>query len=227
MKVFNWKGYEWIDREPWGRMHPDKPWMYYSPKEVKIDDKGFLELSARRSTYHKCVMDIGLISSVKDFHFGTFSVVCKFSTLPYAWDAFWMWGGNWPPEIDVFEGYANKNGDYFKFRFNRPFGFWNVQSNMHYGNHVFNNNDSIKSKTHWFGLKNPAKNFLEYKVEWTPHHVKWWYNGKLVRKTTKNVPQIPQRVILNTGSYTPDALQQDINQSNSFIIKDFKYEPLK
>lgn len=224
---FKWSGYKWLTRERWGTIHPDKPWMKYAPDMVYTTPSKELILDCRTNPYDHTVADIGLVSSIKDFLFGTFEIECILPTLPYAWPAFWLWGGSWPPEIDVFEGYANSRGGYCKPRFTRPLGFWNVQTNLHYGDHRDDTNAAAGSSTHWFGLKNPRKNYMRYKCEWTPEHVKIWYNGRLVRTFKDNVPQIPQQVILNNGiTHSKGVEYIDDVITTPFIVKWFKHEEL-
>ncbi len=99
------------------------------------------------------------------------------------WPAFWMWSwDSWPPEIDVFEGYSDKNPNYFKFRLEKPFAFWNIQSNVHYTED--GKNKMAGGKTHYFGFKDPTKEWIKYSVNWTPDKIEFKYNNRIVRKIT-------------------------------------------
>jgi hypothetical protein len=75
----------------------------------------------------------------------------------------WSWD-TWPPEIDVLEVYSDSKGSYLKPRFSNPLGFWNVQTNVHYLNG--SQSKMLGGKTHYFGFKDPSKNFMEYTVSW-------------------------------------------------------------
>ena len=39
-------------------------------------------------------------------------------------------------------------------------------------------------KTHYFGFKDPTKNFIKYKVEWRSDSIKFYYDNRLVREIT-------------------------------------------
>ena len=135
----------------------------------------------------------------------------------------WSWD-TWPPEIDVFEGYSDNNPNFFKFRLGNPFGFWNIQTNLHYTES--GKNKMMGGKTHCFGFKDPTKEWIKYSVNWTPDVVEFYYDGKLVRKVTEKkileqLNQTTMNVIINNG------VTAEVNLTNppnsNFIIKDFIY----
>ena len=49
MNIINWSGYEWITQERWGQIHPEKPWNWYDPSCVKINERGNLELWVKKN----------------------------------------------------------------------------------------------------------------------------------------------------------------------------------
>ena len=92
-----WAGYEWITQERWGKWHKSKPWNWYDPKCVHIDNWGYLHLGTHKNPKQfgdiESPYGVGLISSVDDFGYGHFEIECKLPTGKKLWPAFWMWSG--------------------------------------------------------------------------------------------------------------------------------------
>jgi len=232
--MIEWKGYKWLQQERWGQIHPEKPHWWYDPESSFIDDNDELNLLTRKNSKYfddlkvNSTIGVGLVSCTESFKFGKFEIEAK---LPYGknlWPAFWMWSfDSWPPEIDIFEGYSDDNSNFFKFRLGNPFGFWNIQTNVHYKNN--NDNKMIDGKTHYFGFKDPTKNFIKYSLNWTKESLKFYYDGRLVReindkKIMDQINKTTMNVVINNGVTNQVDL---INPPNStFIIRDFKYEKL-
>ena len=114
-----------------------------------------------------------------------------------------MWSfDSWPPEIDVFEAYSNKNGSYFNWGVDALWGnFWKVKSNLHLG--VQPDNYQYGAKNHWLGWECPSKDFHKYSVEWFPNEVNIYFDDKLVRKindekTMSQLRDCSMNVIINT-----------------------------
>ena len=229
--TINWCGYEWITQERWGQVHPEKPNWWYDETGVIIDESNNLHLLTHHNPKHFIDQNIfsfvgvGLVSCTEKFSYGEFEIEAK---LPYGnnlWPAFWMWSwDSWPPEIDVFEGYSDNNPNYLKLRLKNPLGFWNLQTNVHYNDEK--GNKMTGGKTHYFGFKDPTKNFIKYKVEWRSDSIKFYYDNRLVREITdkkilNQFKNTTMNVIINNG-ITKDANPTDINKSD-FIIKYFKY----
>lgn len=228
-----WSGYSWLQHERWGEVHPDKPNWWYDPSCSIIDSEGRLNLLTKSNPKYFPELDItskvgiGLVSCTTPFKWGKFEIEAMLPAGKNLWPAFWLWSfDSWPPEIDVFEGYSNDNPNYFKFRLAKPFGFWNIQTNLHYldgEKHV-----SIRSKTHYFGFKDPTRSFIKYSVVWTPDVVEFYYGNRRVRKITnrKILDQLNNttlNVIIN-NSLTQEA-DIDSPPLSNFIIKSFTYTP--
>ena len=231
MSEINWSGYNWIKQERWGKIHPDKKKWWYDESCVSIDDNKYLNLSVKNNPKYFRELDItsetgvGLVSCTKKFRHGIFSITAKLPKGKNLWPAFWMWSwDSWPPEIDIFEGYSNNNKNFFQFRIEKPFGFWNVQTNVHYSDGT---STRMKGgKTHFFGFKDPTENFIEYKLDWDEKYLKFYYNGRLVRKITdKNIldqlNRTSMNVIINNG--ITDKYSELDKIDSDFIIKEFKY----
>jgi len=236
-----WSGYTWLNRERWGRIHPEHSRAWNDPNCVEIRD-GMLVLKTRKSPSSFIVngkivettVGIGLVSNRKKFGHGYFEIEAKLPTGKNLWPAFWMWSfDSWPPEIDVFEAYTSKKKGYFKLfpsKWWRFLGFWNVQTNIHFGNKEDGTKDSIGGLTHWMGFKNPRKNFIKYGCLWTQEKIELFYNNRKVQtiddpKIMKHFENTTMNVIINNH------VDYDVDKENptesEFIIKYFKYEPLK
>jgi beta-glucanase (GH16 family) len=167
------------------------------------------------------------VSNTTKFGYGYFEIEAKLPTGRNLWPAFWMWSfDTWPPEIDILEAYSSvKRPSYFKLYLDSLLGFWNVQTNYHY--ETKDKKGSVGGKTHWFGFKNPQKNFIKYGCLWEEHQIVFYYNGRVVRTIKdkailSNLKGTKMNVIINNH------IREDIGNfgSSEFIIKSFKYTKL-
>jgi hypothetical protein len=231
MRTFEWCGYEWITQERWGQIHPEKSHWWYDESCVSVDKQNHLHLKTKYNPKRfeelnlTSPIGVGLVSCTTRFKYGVFSVEAK---LPYGdnlWPAFWMWSwDSWPPEIDVFEGYSDDKPNFLKFRIKRPFSFWNIQTNLHFkdGEH----SKMIGGKTHYFGFKDPTKNFIKYSVEWTKDYIKFYYDDRLVRiikdkDILKQLDNTTMNVVINNGVI--ESVDRQYPPESDFVIRDFKY----
>jgi len=228
----NWSGYEWATQERWGKWHKSKPWNWYDPECVKVDNWGYLHLETHKNPKQfgdiESPYGVGLISSVDDFDHGYFEIECKLPTGKKLWPAFWMWSGPWPPEIDVFEGYTDNKNGYLKFNRFNPLGWWNMPSNI--WTHKKENGSAVNlsPRTGFSGFKDPTKNFIKYSCYWTKDIIQIKHNGYKVREITdpetlKYFEGKKMNVIIN-NHFQPNPPEGD-NYSD-FIVKYFKYVPL-
>ena len=183
-----------------------------------------------------------MIYSVDTFSYGTYTLKCKFPKGKYVEPAFWLSSADsWPPEIDVFEGYAGCLGGYNQIPKRR------IESNCHF--QVYDDEGEEVVKNHedcggigcsWGAVKNPLA-VNEYKLVWTPDRIDVYYNNKRVRSFTEwewpdifldleNHPNM--HVIINTGlrrQYIDNYKVFDNNPAfcPKFRLIDFTYEPLK
>jgi len=230
-----WSGYEWITQERWGQVHPDKSHWWYDPECVSIcRGTNSLHLKARYNPKEFSgigISDIGvgLVSCTEKFGFGIYSITAKLPRGENLWPAFWMWSwDSWPPEIDVFEGYTNKKKGYFNFNLKNLIGFWDVQTNVHYKDGE--SNKMSGGKTHFYGFKDPSKNFIKYTLIWERDHIKFFYDERLVRtiddkKILDQFLNTKMNVIINNG-ITSDYEGTFNTPESDFIIKDFKFSPI-
>ena len=234
MTTVNWQGYEWITQERWGQIHPEKPHWWYDPSCVNVDDNGMLHLTTKcNPTYFRDLdkispIGVGLVSCTEKFGYGVFSIAAKLPKGKHMWPAFWMWSwDSWPPEIDIFEAYSNGLGSYIKPRLFNPFGFWNIQTNVHYTDEV--GNKMLGGKTGYMGYKNPTKHFITYTCVWKKDSIKFYYDGKLVREVTdsnilKRLETTKMNVIINNG--VTDKVDQSNPPDSDFMIQTFRYTPI-
>lgn len=236
MKQINWANYNWITQERWGQIHPDKPIVWYDESAVVLNDDNSIDLLSHwnpkkfrnllgNSDFFSDI-GVGLISCTEKFEYGYFELTAKLPTQAFAWPAFWMWSWDkWPPEIDVFEGYANRKGKYWSSFWdileNR---FWKVESNVHLGKTP--NNYNIGAHNHFLGYKSPSVVWNKYAVLWLPEEISFWYNDTLVRKIKERsildqLKGTTMNVVINNSVYkTHPSHKKDVGV---FSIKDFTY----
>lgn len=230
--MLQWSKYEWLTQERWGQIHPGKTFTWYDETAVSIDKDNYLHLKTHYNPKYfpdlnvTSNVGVGFVSCTTKFKHGTYEIEAKLPQGKQLWPAFWMWSfDSWPPEIDVFEAYSNNKGSYFTldFNFKNGLNIWHVATNAWWKDG--NSNIQLGGQNGWFGFKNPATNFIKYKLEWLPTALKFYYNEKLVRKITdKNVIEqcnnTTMNVILNNSLREPDD-----NTNSDFVIKYFKYTP--
>lgn len=123
-KFFNWGGCEWISQQPWGVSHQEHPNIIYSPECIVINKNDEVELTIKRKEDH---ILMGLLSSVKLFGYGTYTIDVEMPKGHNIWPALWLCRHqSWPPEIDIMEAYYNKKGNIEGFLNKR------IESTLHY-----------------------------------------------------------------------------------------------
>ena len=230
--MLQWSKYEWLTQERWGQIHPDKNFIWYDETAVSVDENGFLHLKTHFNPKFFPELNVtsnvgvGLVSCTTPLKHGVYEIEAKLPQGKNLWPAFWMWSfDSWPPEIDVFEAYSNDKGSYFSLEYNLETGLsiWDVQTNVWWKNGI--ENSMLGGKSGWFGIKNPTKEFIKYKLEWSPTYIKFFYNEKLIRTVTdqkilEQCNNTTMNVILNNSLIKPDN-----NTNSDFIVKYFTYTP--
>ena len=228
--------YEWIPKERWGEVHPDKPYVWYDKDSIiQHSDTEISLLSKYKPKFFESInktsqVSVGLISCTEKFSYGKFDLEAQLPDNPYSWPAFWMWSwSDWPPEIDVFEGYSDKRGRYDLPWYTKLFKniFYKVESNVHIKDK--DNKWNIGAKSHFFGYKDPRKSFNKYSVIWTPRKIEFYYNDTLVRKindgkTLQLVNGHKMNVVINNGCYSYH--KSHLSKVGEMKIKNFKYTKL-
>ena len=234
-------------------VHPEHPYYWYSnDKNVVVRMRNgeihlYCKYNPRDIKYYDGrifhpTYEVATIRSIKAFSFGTFSCEMKMPKGKNLSASFWLTGaGNWPPEIDIEEGWTEEKEDWF--RFTEPYfpwikPSWRTTTNVHY-------RDEQLNKTH-VGSRNipvckqplfPDENFIKYECEWLPNKITFKANDVVVRtikgdvckKLIKNLKD-PEKgykmnVIFNVWCEDPE--NHDIQQYTPLIIRNFKYEPMK
>lgn len=234
-KFFQWSEREWMNGQYWGLYHPDKPEVIWTPDAIEcLDANGQLRLLTfkRRNTYH-----VGFASTVEhNFGFGHYEIKCRLpNNQPYLWPAFWLYSiDSWPPEIDVFEGYTNKNGTYRQFNWRRFWVRYHIASNIHYKSGGIKKEAGAKSHMTFF--HNPSKHSLVYELVWLRDRIAIFYNGLLVRHIQD--PVILERMAAANGKMIVninngvqiDRLKKheslDPRQYSEMRVDYFKYTPV-
>lgn len=237
-EVINWQGYDWWTRERWGSIHSDKPECWYDPSAVIIYGKDLLELKTHYNPKEFILFDkkvispmgVGLISCKEKFSHGYFEIEVILPKGPLLWPAFWMWSWDWwPPEIDVFEGYTNKNGSYFNWSHDMLLGkFWRTPSNIHLGKYP--DNYSLGAKTHWLGWTSPSNIYNKYAIEWLPNKITIFFNDRQVRiieepSILEQFNNTTMNIIINNSIQREYVNNLDESVESSMLVTSFKYKP--
>lgn len=232
-----WSGYNWNTSERWGQLHENKTQGWYDPNAIVRESDNSISLLTRLNPKEfnidgNIVMSpngVGLLSCTEEFSYGIFEIEAKLPSGRYLWPAFWMWSwSDWPPEIDIFEGYSSKYFGYFKPSLNKP-SLWNVETNVHY-NDARGIRKTAGPKDHLLTFKDPTKHYIKYKLEWTEKSLKFYYDENLVR--TVDDPKIMNQmrghkmnVIIN--NMIRNAAPKGFTENSVFNIKYFTYIPIK
>ena len=234
-------------------VHPEHPYYWYSNDEnVVVRMKNgeihlYCKYNPRDIKYYDGrifhpTYEAATIRSIKAFDFGTFSCEMKMPKGKNLSASFWLTGaGNWPPEIDIEEGWTEEKDDWFRF-IDQGFPWikpsWRTTTNVVY-------RDEQMNQTH-IGSRNvpylkqpfePDDWFIEYKCKWEPDRITFYANDKIVREVkgkicqqlTKNIKDpekgFKMNVIFNVWCEDPE--KYDIQQYTPLIIRNFKYTPIK
>jgi beta-glucanase (GH16 family) len=229
-------GYNWLTQERWGNIHPEKSYVWYDESSViQNSDEEIILLSKYSPKYFEELgveskMGIGLISCTEKFTYGRFDLDVMLPDLPYSWPAFWMWSWtDWPPELDVFEGYSDNKGGYDVF-------LWDKLFKKHYNrleNNVHVRENGVKldfpSKTPKFSDTDLRQEFNKYSVVWKPDVIEFYINDMIVRsivdkKVLSKFENHEMNVIVNNSLYRQHTSHK--NKVGKMIIKNFKYTSL-
>jgi hypothetical protein len=134
MEKINWSGYEWRLQEEWGEYHPEHTYKWTDPSATQILANGCLDLMTQHNPKQFGDLNIptgcGMVCSVQGFGWGSFEIEAKLPTGMHLWPAFWLSPlDQWPPEVDVFEGYSTRKPNYRKFDLLNPLKWYKLESN--------------------------------------------------------------------------------------------------
>jgi len=213
----------WRMAQPWGNFHKDQRWWYWPqrnetpspvvyptpdglalelrnyPKEFKRSELPQWRQSGLEVENWRATWAAGLISSRKSFKWGWIEAEIQLPSERAQWSAFWLAGRDqWPPEIDIFEAYTDRDVDEIQ-----------VKPNIHWG--PVGVGDWRQGKKDWgapiIPIYEPNKRFVQYACHWTQDWIRIYYDGILVSECT--IPEalennnLPQYIILNNGCKDP------------------------
>lgn len=233
--TFEWCGYHWRGDMNGRIIHEEHPYSWYSADGIsEIGNTLSLNIfdNQKEVTYkgktYKPRYEASVMRSVESFRYGTFSCEMKMPKGSGFTASFWLSGEkNWPPEIDINEGFVKKSWLTLKG--------WNTTNNIHYRNERMEH-DHIRSKCVplWKQCKNPTAHFIKYEVEWRPDIITFRANGKVTRvensyicqQLTNNIER-PEKgyqmnVIFNVWNHIGGTSVMEA----PMMIRNFKYIPL-
>jgi hypothetical protein len=236
MENIKFCGYEWITEERWGAVHPEKFYVWYDKTcVVQNNDNEVVLLSKYSPKYfeeldEESQMGIGLISCTHQFGYGKFDLEVKLPDLPYSWPAFWMWSwSDWPPEIDVFEGYSDANGKYNTSLWNRIIKGQRhrLETNVHIRNNGVKLDNALRIPN--VITNNPITDFNKYSVVWLYDSIKFYINDTLIRVmddelTLSKFENHKMNVIINNSLYNKHILHKIYE--GTMTIRNFRYTEL-
>ena len=189
--------------------HPNYLLQWFDDEQIQSDGNGLRLSAIVKQRYFPEIQQsipnaIGWLNSKESFKYGIFEFKAKLPKGRYLWPALWLSGSkNWPPEIDLLEGYSKNTQDYE--------GNTNLQSNVHFKKKRTQEKQSIGGRKHRMANK-VVDDFIDYHVWWEPDFIKFYYNGYLVRHITDKavLDQISENqiIILNNG------VQEGFNSNN-------------
>ncbi len=243
-----WKGYEWMNGQPWGEAHPDKTQLWYADETeaIKImcnDNIGILLDINNNPRYFPDIdqtkpFGCGCISTVETFLYGHFHFEYILPIGIHLWPAIWLSGADdWPPEIDIVEGWSG-NGYFIKNQpnYKKFIGFNYIHPGVYYGK---DSEGNVLGKGFGsLGTKNTTYQCyqkLNHKLNtcdlyWYPDHVKAYYNNHLVMDITEKeiLDGLNGRMYICMDSWIWNNFsQKDFEnyktKGSPFVITDFKY----
>lgn len=249
--ILNWKGYDWINGQPWGEAHPSPDVICYADKDETIlnsDGSITLDINNKEKYFdgeinHTKKFGCGWLSTTNGFLFGKFHFEYKLPKGIHLWPAIWLSGiESWPPEIDIMEGWSGK-GIFCKNQPNyRRFPLFN---NIHPGIFYLSMGEKVYSKGYGnFGSDCATYSWLQKLDDWNTCDLIWredlievHYNGHKVMCIRENdedhgfymldFMKKKMYVCLDAAvqsGFTQDDYKQYKEEGSPMIIRDFTYE---
>lgn len=233
MNEFEWQGYTWKSGAPWGIIHPDNTRQWYDESAIELRNNELILKTQYNPKYFPELdttsnIGVGLVHCPDRLRHGIYEIEAVLPAGKRLWPAFWLTAWDqWPPEIDVFEAYTNRWGNYLHWDWRTPFAFLNVKTNVHYGSYNAGTKEEIGGRSKYFTLKDPRKNIMRYTLLWLPDRLKIMYNGKLVREVTdqeilSDINRFDMYIVLN-NAVNEDADLNDEHVTSEFRITKFRY----
>ena len=243
--VFNWKGYDWMNGQPWGEFHPNPKYIWYSDKnEARVGPYDCLLLDINNHEKYFPGIDqtkkygCGYISTCETFTYGNFHFEYILPIGIHLWPAIWLSGlDSWPPEIDIVEGWTG-DGYFIKNQpnYKKFIGFNRIHPGVYYGKDengnpigkAFGSLGATDVTYSCYQNTNGKSNTCD--LEWWPDYVRVYYNKH-------KVMEIKDKTILDGlsgrmyvcidlaagNNFTQDDYEKYRANGLPFIIKDFVY----
>lgn len=177
-------GKRWGIGEPWGAFHPGWLNKYFgAPEHIPNTSyaKFMIKYEPKRFDLNGVEIEIPYMASwlnTKDTftqQYGRFE--CRM-TLPKekgTWPAFWFWGPEWPPEVDIIEAYGKKTGE----------NVVTQEINIHWRDKKDNHRQIHPWKVKIDDYDEfVEERFHEFAVEWTPTGMYFYTDGILIFEYT-------------------------------------------
>jgi beta-glucanase (GH16 family) len=182
---------------------------YYVPDEAYIEND-CLRLRSRKRNYGPQQYTSGRVDTSGKFAptYGRFEIRARLPGGQGLWPAHWLYPQNrdWPMERLMAEAVAS--GDERLIPEARPWyteidimEFLGHERNVLYGTlhyHTFAGEKNSSSGTLKSDVDYTA-DFHLYELEWEPHELRWYVDGKKIHSTNLGVPHAPHYLILNTA----------------------------
>ena len=248
--ILNWKGYDWINGQPWGEAHPSPDVICYADKDETVlnsDGSITLDINNKEKFFdgdvnHTKKFGCGWVSTNNGFLFGDFHFEYKLPKGANLWPAIWLSGVHtWPPEIDIMEGWSG-NGYLCK---NKPnYKRFPLFNNIHPGLFYFKVDGKVYSKGYGsFGSDCATYSWLQKLDDWNTCDLVWrkdlievYYNGHRVMRVTEDDEDRGFHMLDFMGhemyvcldaavqdDFTQDNYKQYKKSGSPFIIRDFTY----
>lgn len=185
---FTWCGREWSTGMEGTRLiHPDFPVYWYDPFCISMEQGGAIALTMRKNpvtikhwngvTYAPDY-GTGVAYSKEAFGYGTFECDCILPLCSDAWPAFWLTGDDsWPPEIDIFEGYTEKDMEYESGCKTR------LETCVHYldGGKPAHIKPKAQCRMLTPSTEKLTTDWIHFKCIWTPDRIEIYHGSRRVR----------------------------------------------
>lgn len=186
-------------------IHPDSPWYYMDGNQVKqFNNELYLFIEHKPTSFlwwnkgwkerveYNPDIACGIVRSENTFPINS-SFECDVM-MPEGnnlWFSFWLSAcDNWPPEIDIFEGYTDHNGSYHDklgLHWKFPFLYKNVrvESNVHYTDDKGIHRQIKPKGVHEKYLRQPLRSrWNRFKCCWKDDFITFSINDVVVRTVT-------------------------------------------
>lgn len=229
--MITFRGKQYNTNQGWGEFHPDYNY-WFDPDGIKVSQDGnTVTLFITNNEKYDKLYGAGQLASVDSYLYGVFEWEYTLPIGKNIWPALWLTGrDNWPPEIDVMEGWTSGHGMHkYRTDYRRNLVFNDIQPRLHFGtvdNHMSHAKKVLGMNYTWRCLQKPY-NFNSCKLLWTPDVIRVWYDNKEVYtckdKEILSFYNEPMIVVMNnavTGKFTSADLS---TIKEPFTVYDFKF----